>query len=393
MAPSLATTVAGVSLPTCVYNASGPRSGTGLALSKVASSEAGAVLAKSATCEAQTGNPQPRIWHAEGGGGDGPSPASLNSEGLPNSGIEYYVGPDTVSEALGGAEGKPYMVSISGHNLADNLRMLERIAEARQADPRIAGVELNLACPNVIGKPIIAYDFEQMAMVLDAVAGLKAYRTIPLGVKMPPYFDGPHFERAAEVLNRHRGVVNYVASINTVGNAFAVDAAAEMPVIGPKGGFAGLSGRAVKHTALANVRTMRKLLHSDIDVVGVGGIQSGADAFEMILCGAVAVQVGTCHWTEGPKCFDRICSELRSIMAEKGYRTVDDFRGKLRPWSKEGAAVARKARAKARAGGTTGGGGTATARRAGSDPYAILSAVLAVLVAVLMADKLGVVAI
>ena len=58
MAPSLATTVAGVSLPTCVYNASGPRSGTGLALSKVASSEAGAVLAKSATCEAQTGNPQ-----------------------------------------------------------------------------------------------------------------------------------------------------------------------------------------------------------------------------------------------------------------------------------------------------------------------------------------------
>jgi dihydroorotate dehydrogenase (fumarate) len=138
---------------------------------------------------------------------------------------------------------------------------------------------------------------------------------------------------------------------------------------------------------------MRKLLHSDIDVVGVGGIQSGADAFEMILCGAVAVQVGTCHWTEGPKCFDRICSELRSIMAEKGYRTVDDFRGKLRPWSKEGAAVARKARAKARAGGTTGGGGTATVRRAGSDPYAILSAVLAVLVAVLMADKLGVVAI
>ena len=45
-----------------------------------------------------------------------------------------------MSEALGGAEGKPYMVSISGHNLADNLRMLERIAEARQADFQVGKV-------------------------------------------------------------------------------------------------------------------------------------------------------------------------------------------------------------------------------------------------------------
>jgi len=60
MAPSLATTVAGIRLKTCVYNASGPRTGSSAALARITASESGAVLAKSATVDAQTGNPQPR---------------------------------------------------------------------------------------------------------------------------------------------------------------------------------------------------------------------------------------------------------------------------------------------------------------------------------------------
>ena len=43
-------------------------------------------------------------------------------------------------------------------------------------------------------------------------------------------------------------------------------------------------------------------------------VSTGTDAFEMILCGAKAVQVGTCHWTEGAPCFERITRELKSIM-------------------------------------------------------------------------------
>ena len=210
MAPSLATTVAGISLPTCVYNASGPRTGSSAALAKIASSASGGVLAKSATLVSQTGNPQPRTWH------DADGNASLNSEGLPNSGIEYYISPDTITESVGANPDKPYMVSISGKNLDDNIQMLKLIAKASKSDPRIAAVELNLACPNVIGKPIIAYDFDQMDSVLAAVASLGG---IPkLGVKMPPYMDGPHFERAAQVINKYKGMVKYVASINTIGN-------------------------------------------------------------------------------------------------------------------------------------------------------------------------------
>ena len=121
-------------------------------------------------------------------------------------------------------------------------------------------------------------------MVMSAVSSLKP--NFPLGVKLPPYFDKPHFEMCAEILNKYKHIISYAASINTIGNALAIDIHAEMPSIRANNGYAGLSGAAVKYTALANVKQMRELLDSSIDVVGVGGISSGRDVFEMILCGA-----------------------------------------------------------------------------------------------------------
>jgi len=71
---------------------------------------------------------------------------------------------------------------------------------------KIAGVELNLACPNIPGKPTVALDFDQMASVLQTVLGHAAFAEsgLPLGIKLAPYFDGPHFDLAAEIINRHK---------------------------------------------------------------------------------------------------------------------------------------------------------------------------------------------
>ena len=83
----LKTKVGGIELESCIYNASGPRTGSIEALLKIGQSESGAVLSKSATLVAQDGNPLPRFLNkiklgdfCEG---------SINSEGLPNKGIEY----------------------------------------------------------------------------------------------------------------------------------------------------------------------------------------------------------------------------------------------------------------------------------------------------------------
>jgi len=355
------------------------------AMAKIAASASGGVLAKSATIVSQTGNDQPRTWHEENG------KASLNSEGLPNNGIDYYIDPKTIADTMGDSS-KPYMVSISGKTLADNLLMLGKISDVMNADPsiQIAGVELNLACPNIVGKPTIGYDFEQMEDVMKRVTSLPCFKgsnpMFPLGIKMPPYFDRPHFEQAAAILNKYKKSIAYVASINTIGNALAIDYVAEMPVIRAKGGFAGLSGPAVKYTALANVKQMRDLLDDSIDVVGVGGVNTGQDVFEMILCGAKAVQVGTCHWTEGPSCFDRMCNELEGIMKKKGYKSIDDFRGNLKEWSKEGATLSRNARVAKKSNSE----GVTNAKLSGKNDYTLIAVLFAV-IAILLADKFDIV--
>jgi len=214
--------------------------------------------------------------------------------------------------------------------LKDNLEMLGRVYCA----DNVAAIELNLACPNVPGKPVIAYDFEQMDEVLKAVTAHPKFGTIPLGVKLAPYFDKPHFQKAVDILTKYP--VKFVVCINTIGNALFVDADNECEAIAPNQGLGGLGGGFVKHTALANIRMICQLLaakgKSDIDVIGVGGVCTGKDAFEMILCGAKAIQVGTCHWTEGAGCFGRIATELETLMKKKGYTSVEDFRGQLKSY-------------------------------------------------------------
>jgi dihydroorotate dehydrogenase (fumarate) len=121
----------------------------------------------------------------------------------------------------------------------------------------------------------------------------------------------------------------------------------------------------------------------------------------MILCGASAVQVGTCHWIEGPGCFDRINDELRGIMAERGYGRVGDFRGRLKEWNREGMALSREVRMaeKKRGGGSSGGGGGGggttgaggTRGAAAADGRSILIAVLLAVIAILLAEKNGLV--
>lgn len=316
----LATSFAGMSLDCCIYNASGPNTGFLAALRAIGNSRSGAVLSKSATLLKQAGNPTPR--YSEVKLGDSMAVGSINSEGLPNEGIDYYISTKVVT---GVAETKkPYIVSLSGLKLEDNLAMLAKAAAVRE----VAAIELNLACPNIPGKPVIAYDFEQMDQVLQAVCSHADFRAKPLGIKLAPYFDIPHFDRAAKILNKYP--IQYVVCTNTIGNALIVDPETETAIIAPKGGFGGLGGGFVKQTALANVRKMHELLRPDIAVVGVGGVATGTDAFELILCGATAVQVGTTHRVEGPACFERIATELETIMKRKGYRSIQDFRGKLK---------------------------------------------------------------
>jgi dihydroorotate dehydrogenase (fumarate) len=199
------------------------------------------------------------------------------------------------------------------------------IIEQLQDNQFVSAVELNLSCPNVPNKPQTGYDFEQVRRVLDTIFEFNA---IPLGVKLPPYFDFVHFQEVADILNKYP--LAFVTCINSIGNGLVIDAESETVVIKPKGGFGGLGGDIVKPTALANVRMFRQLLNTDIQLVGCGGVRTGKDVFEHILCGADVVQVGTQLMQEGVSVFARLNAELQEVMQQKGYTSIADFKGKLK---------------------------------------------------------------
>jgi len=302
------TTIAGIKLDNLIYNASGPKCVTLPDLKIIGNSKSGAILTKSCTKEPREGNPEPRYFDM--------GLTSINSMGLPNLGYKKYA--EMIPELK--KFKKPVFVSVSGLTMEDSIEIIKAMNQT-DAD----AIELNLSCPNIPGKPQVAYDFDATDKYLREALKVSKKK---LGVKLPPYFDFVHFEEIAKILNKHKPA--FVVTINSIGNGLIIDPKTEKVVIKPKGGFGGIGGIYVKPTALANVRKLYELLDKKIDIVGVGGIYTGVDVFEFVLCGAKAVQLGTVYMQQGPGSIERISKEFDDYAKKKGYNSIEEFRGKLK---------------------------------------------------------------
>lgn len=307
--PSLATVFKDISFSSCLMNASGPKcSYTSELQALIQEPFCGAVVTKSATRNKRTGNPLPRYASLPQG--------SINAMGLPNEGILYYL---HYLEQY--ARQKTHFLSLSGMSLEENRAMLHLAASYAHLP---LFIELNLSCPNIAGKRQTAYEPEQIKCYLSACCTESAH---PLGVKLPPYFDPYDMENTARILADFP--LSFVTCINSIGNGLMIDYQNQKTLIAPKKGLGGIGGAYIKPTALANVRMMYEYLPKRIAVIGCGGIQSGQDAYEHLLCGAQLLQIGTAFMEEGLPVFARITEELKTIMQQKGHAGISDFRGQL----------------------------------------------------------------
>ena len=307
--PSLRTQIAGFSFDNCLMNAAGVACMTVEELEEVRQSAAGSFVTKTATLEARAGNPEPRYRDVPLG--------SINSMGLPNQGIDYYL--DYLLSLQESQPERTFFLSLVGMSPDETHTLLKKVQNSG-----FKGItELNLSCPNVPGKPQIAYDFETTERILGEAFG---YFDKPLGIKLPPYFDIVHFDQAAEVFNRHP--LKFVNCVNSIGNGMYIED--ESVVIRPKNGFGGIGGEYIKPTALANVHAFYQRLNPSIQIIGTGGVYTGRDAFEHILCGASMVQIGTALHQQGVEIFERVSLGLKAIMVQKGYETLEGFKGKLK---------------------------------------------------------------
>lgn len=304
----LTVNIAGVKFPGCFMNASGALCVTREELLALGRSRAGAIVTKSMTVEARQGNPLPRYYGFPGG--------SINSMGLPNLGYHAYA--ELIPELK--RFGKPVIASIAGL-CEDDFPTIAQVINGAKPDL----VEVNLSCPNIPGKPQIGYDADASERLMKRV---RKVITVPMGVKLPPYFDPAHHQLMGDVIGRCG--VDFLNLINSVGNGLVVNPETETVVIKPKGGFGGLGGSIIKPVALANVRAFWNYFQGKMPIIGTGGVISGVDAFEHVLCGASAVQIGTVLVEEGIGVFARLEQELAACLEKKGYKSVADGRGKLK---------------------------------------------------------------
>ena len=337
----LSTTLGGLELSTCIYNASGCRCTLLDELNVLLDSPyAACALSKTNTWSSRNGNPSPRYWESNGYS----SLTTINSMGIPNLGYETYrdfalkrlgtsvTQPKLTSKSESEPEPKlkPLFLSIGGLTVDENLDMLRDLEKHDPQATAVQSVELNVSCPNIVGKPQLGYDMEQLEEILRKVTEIEsASSKRVLGLKLPPYFDFAHFDQTAEVLTQFTPQLKYITCSNSLGNGLVIDSWSETAVIKPKGGFGGIGGVPMKPVALANVRKFYELIGDQLDIVGCGGVEKGVDVFDLLLCGAKAVQVGSSFQKRGIDCFQTLTAELDVWCKIKKYSTIDDFRGKL----------------------------------------------------------------
>jgi dihydroorotate dehydrogenase (NAD+) catalytic subunit len=192
----------------------------------------------------------------------------------------------------------PLIVNVMGFSRDE----VATLVEAFGACPEVAALELNVSCPNVETGLVMGADPWEVSALLERVRPLTDK---PLIVKLTPNAsDVPAVGRAAEAAG-----ASALSLINTL-RGMALDPSTGEPWLG--GGTGGVSGPAVKAIALAQVSSVAQAV--DVPLVGMGGVQSGRDAHDLMRAGATLVAVGTESFRD-PAAGLRIAGELDRLLA------------------------------------------------------------------------------
>ncbi|QSV45242.1 dihydroorotate dehydrogenase [Geobacter benzoatilyticus] len=300
--PDLSVEIAGIKLRNPVMTASGTF-GYGEEFAEYVNLEKiGAIITKGLSIKPKAGNPTPRIQETTGG--------MLNAIGLQNVGIDAFI--EKKVPFLRTVD-TPAIVNFFGNTLEEYAELAGRL----DTIPEVAGVEINISCPNVKhGGIVFGTDPKAAYSVVKAVreATIK-----PVIVKLSP--------NVTDIVEMAWACVDAEADalslINTL-TGMAVDLKTRRPVLANVTG--GLSGPAVKPVALRMVWQVANAVK--VPVIGIGGIMTGTDALEFMLAGASAVQVGTANFLD-PAASERIAREMEQYLVENGISDVKELIGAL----------------------------------------------------------------
>ena len=264
----------------------------------------GAICCKGTTLRPRVGNVTPRVTETPGG--------MLNSIGLQNPGVDAVI--EKYTKAWGGWK-TAVIVNVAGESVADYVEVVRRL----DGVPGVAGIELNISCPNV-GRGGLQFAIDARAAG-EVTAAVRHATELPLLVKLSP--------NVADVRPVARAIADAGAdaltAINTL-SGIAVAPSRTKPLLGNI--YGGLSGPAIKPVALRIVYEVSQVV--DIPVVAIGGVTELADVLDFLAVGAVAVQVGTAIFAD-PTLPVRLVDELEAECRRKRVRSHLELVGTALP--------------------------------------------------------------
>jgi dihydroorotate dehydrogenase (NAD+) catalytic subunit len=261
----------------------------------------GAIVPKTVTFAAQVGNPPVRIFETPSG--------MINAIGIENPGIDGFI-----ETKLPGFQkiGVPLIVSILGHTPEQFTAIVEKL----NAQSGIAAIELNLSCPNLKHKTLVAQDPQATE---ELVKKIKSLSKVPVIAKLSPNVtDISDIAVAAEA-----GGADAVSLVNTF-TAMAINIKTKRSRIGNFTG--GLSGPAIRPIAVAMVHKVYQRVK--IPIVGMGGIATAEDALEFIIAGATMVAVGTMNFVN-PRAPVDVLEGIEGYMKENKISDIKELIGSV----------------------------------------------------------------
>ncbi len=267
-------------------------------------SKLGGIATKGTTLNRRTGNPAPRIAETPSG--------MLNSVGLQNPGIDYFIEKEL-----------PYLLTkdvtilanIAGSTVEECIQVAEKLENTD-----VHMIELNISCPNV--KQGGAAFGTSCDMAAEVTRQVRKVTSKPLIVKLSPNVTSiTDIAKAVEDAG-----ADAVSLINTL-LGMRIDINTGRPILHNNVG--GMSGPAVFPIAVRMVWQVANAVK--IPVIGMGGVSSGADAIELMMAGASAVQVGAAIFTD-PFAPVKIIDEMNDFLDRKNIASVRDIIGTVQPW-------------------------------------------------------------
>lgn len=265
----------------------------------------GAMVIKTTTPHATTGNPQPQIAILEDG--------VLNSVGLTNPGVDQVIS-EKLTKLRHQYPDLPIMASVGGDSEEDYVEVAKKLSDSGLVN----ALEINVSCPNVAQGGM---SFGVHAGVVEKLTKkIKMAVALPIYVKLTPNVtDIVEIAKAAE-----SGGADGISMINTV-LGMRIDVKTRKLLLGHNMG--GLSGEAVKPIAIRMISQVRQV--TQLPIIGMGGISTAQDVIEFILAGANAVAVGSAHF-EDELAAKHIAENLPAELEKLGIEDINDLVGQVK---------------------------------------------------------------